>query len=141
MNHLTRPEIRPLAMQSIGDLYGTVDDVLRFGRRLFGGEVFDRPETAELMWRRFHRFGLPTGMASLRAPSWPIEYGLGMMRFELSRLLAGGQRLPGLIGHTGSTGSWLWYCPELSLLIAGTVDQTRSATAPFRVVPRSLSGL
>jgi CubicO group peptidase (beta-lactamase class C family) len=131
----------PLAMQSFGDLYSTVDDVLRFGRALFSAEVFDDPATGGMMWRRFHRFGVPRSMAGLRAPSWPIEYGLGVMRFALSRPLAGGRRLPALIGHTGSTGSWLWYSPELGLLSAGTVDQTSAATVPFRVVPPALSGL
>jgi CubicO group peptidase (beta-lactamase class C family) len=134
-------EDRPLAMRSFGDLYGTVDDVLRFGRALFTGSVFAAPATAGLMWESFHRFGFPRGMAALRAPSWPIEYGLGMMRFALSRWLTSGLRIPGLIGHTGSTGSWLWYCPELRLLLAGTVDQTGAATVPFRLVPRALAGL
>lgn len=132
---------RPLAMQSNGDLYGTTEDVLRFGRALFTGEVFENPDTQNIMGRHFTRFGFPRGMAALRAPSWPIEYGLGMMRFKLSRLLAGGLRLPALIGHTGSTGSWLWYCPQLHLLIAGTVDQSREAPTPFRLVPRALAGL
>jgi CubicO group peptidase (beta-lactamase class C family) len=132
---------RPLAMQSFGDLYGTVDDVLRFGRALFTGELFDKPATAELMWQRFNRFGFPRGLASLRAPSWPIEYGLGVMRFELSRLLAGGLTIPTLIGHTGSTGSWLWYAPQLGLITAGTVDQTAAAAVPFRPVTRALAGL
>lgn len=132
---------RPLAMRSFGDLYATVEDVIRFGRALFTGEVFDDPATVRLMSRRFHRFGFPRGVATLRAPSWPIEYGLGLMRFRLSRALAGGMRIPGLIGHTGSTGSWLWYSPRLSLLVAGTVDQADAAAAPFRLVPRALAGL
>ncbi|MFH1329442.1 MAG: serine hydrolase domain-containing protein [Actinomycetota bacterium] len=134
-------EGRPLALASFGDLYGTIDDLLRFGRALFSGAVFDDPGTGEVMWGRFNRFGFPRGMASLRAPSWPIEYGLGMMRFELSRWLAGGLRLPSLRGHTGSTGSWLWYAPQLRLVIAGTVDQAAAASVPFRVVPRALAGL
>lgn len=132
---------RPLAMRSFGDLYSTLDDVLSFGRALFTGRVFSDPATVQLMQARFNRFGFPFGMAALRAPSWPIEYGLGMMRFEISRLLAGGMRIPPLVGHTGSTGSWLWFCPPLELLIAGTVDQASAATAPFRVVPRALAGL
>ncbi len=64
-----------------------------------------------------------------------------MMRFAPSRWLAGGLRIPALIGHTGSTGSWLWHAPRLGFLLAGTVDQTRAATVPFRVVPRALAGL
>ena len=62
-----------------------------------------------------------------------------MMRFEISRLVAGGRRIPGVIGHTGSSGSWLWYCRELDLVLAGTVDQTRGATIPFRKVPTVLT--
>lgn len=132
---------RPLALRSLGDLYGTVGDVLRFGRALFTSAVFDDPATLELMVRRFHRFGFPRSAATVRAPSWPIEYGLGVMRFALSRALAGGRRLPGLVGHTGSTGSWLWHCPELGLVLAGTVDQSTAVTVPFRPVPNALAGL
>jgi CubicO group peptidase (beta-lactamase class C family) len=132
-------EDRPMAMASFGDLYATTDDVLCFGRALFGEGLFDHSATGELMWRRLRRFGFPRSMASLRAPSWPIEYGLGMMRFELSRWLAGGMRLPAVLGHTGSTGSWLWYAPQLHMVIAGTVDQATAASVPFRVVPRALA--
>lgn len=132
---------RPLALRSFGDLYSTVNDMLQFGRRLFKAEVFQERATADVMWRHFNRFGFPRGMASLRSPSWPIEYGRGVMRFELPRLLAAGRRMPALVGHTGSTGSWLWHSPELGLLITGTVDQTNAAAVPFRSVPRSLAGL
>lgn len=63
------------------------------------------------------------------------------MRFDLPRWLTAGQHIPTLIGHTGSTGSWLWHIPDLRLLTAGTVDQTTAATVPFRVVPRALAQL
>jgi hypothetical protein len=49
--------------------------------------------------------------------------------------------LPVLLGHTGSTGSWLWHCPDLGLVLAGTVDQASAATVPFRPVPNALAGL
>jgi D-alanyl-D-alanine carboxypeptidase len=132
---------RPLALRSIGDLYGTTADVLRFGRALFTGEVFADQATAGLMSRRFRRFGLPRSMAAIAAPAWPIEYGLGMMRFAPSRAAAAGRRLPPLLGHTGSTASWLWYSPPLGLLLAGTADQARRAAFPFRVIPAALRGL
>jgi CubicO group peptidase (beta-lactamase class C family) len=132
---------RPLMLASTGDLYATVDDVLEFGRAFFTGRFFADSETARILIDRFRRFGLPHDMVTVRAPSWPIEYGLGVMRFQISRWLAGGRRIPGLIGHTGSTGSWLWFCPELELLIAGTVDQTMAPTVPFRIVPRYVAGM
>lgn len=132
---------RPLALASVGDLYSTTHDLLRFGRGLFAGEVFEHPRTLGLMSERFNRFGFPRRLSNVRAPSWPIEYGLGLMRFELGRLLAGGLRLPPLMGHTGSTGSWLWYLPDHGALVAGTVDQATGAAVPFRAVPRALSSL
>jgi hypothetical protein len=48
-------------------------------------------------------------------------------------------RLTAVLGHTGSTGSWLWHAPQLQIVIAGTVDQATAASVPFRVVPRALA--
>jgi CubicO group peptidase (beta-lactamase class C family) len=128
-------------MQSLRDLYATTTDVLRFGRALFDGAVFADEATGLLMQRRFHRFGIPRSMAAIASPAWPIEYGLGMMRFAPSRLAAAGRRLPPLLGHTGSTASWLWYSPPLGLLVAGTLDQATKAAFPFRAIPAALRGL
>lgn len=63
------------------------------------------------------------------------------MRFAPSRLLTFGRRVPPLVGHTGSTGSWLWHCPQLGLMLAGTVGQATAVTVPFRQVPKALAGL
>ncbi|MCJ7726052.1 MAG: beta-lactamase family protein [Acidimicrobiia bacterium] len=132
---------RPKALRSLGDLYGTTGDVLRFGRALFSEGVFEDRATGELMYRRFNRFGLPRSVAAIASPAWPIEYGLGMMRFAPSRSMAMGRRLPPLLGHTGSTASWLWYSPSLGLLLAGTADQATKAALPFRAIPLALHGL
>jgi D-alanyl-D-alanine carboxypeptidase len=129
---------RPMALRSLGDLFATTSDVLRFGRALFSEQIFEDRATGELMYRKFNRFGVPRSRASIASPAWPIEYGLGMMRFAPSRALAMGKRLPPLLGHTGSTGSWLWYSPPLGLLLAGTVDQATKAALPFRTIPLTL---
>jgi CubicO group peptidase (beta-lactamase class C family) len=132
---------RPQALRSIGDLYATTGDVLRFGRALFSGQVFEHAATGELMHRRFRRFGFPRSAAAIASPAWPIEYGLGMMRFAPSRAMSMGRRLPPLLGHTGSTASWLWYSPPLGLLLAGTADQAARASLPFRAIPLALRRL
>jgi CubicO group peptidase (beta-lactamase class C family) len=132
---------RPMALRSLGDLFSTTADVLRFGRALFSGRVFEDPATGRLMHQRFHRFGFPRTMAAIASPAWPIEYGLGMMRFAPSRPMAMGRRLPPLLGHTGSTASWLWFSPPLGLLLAGTADQATRAALPFRTIPLALRGL
>ncbi len=135
------PLHRPQAMRSVGaqgGIVSTAQDGLAFLRALLGGEVFQDPQTLELMTGRWHRFGLPLDAAALRAPSWPIEYGLGIMRFRLPRILNGMRHMPAVLGHTGSTGSWLFFAPELDVYLAGTVDEVTSGAVPYRLVPKLL---
>jgi D-alanyl-D-alanine carboxypeptidase len=92
-------------------------------------------------------FGADGGMVAtldpvaLQLPSWPIEYGLGIMRFRLPAPLNGFRPMPALLGHTGSTGSWLFYCPELDMMLAGTVSQANAAALPYRLLPRLIRAL
>lgn len=133
-----RPLDLPRALRSFPSLYSTADDQLRFLHALVGGEVFESAATLELMQQRWNRFGFPRDAAALRAPSWPAEYAVGIMRFQLPRLLTPRQRMPAVIGHTGSTGSWLFYCAELDLLLCGTVNQASAGAVPYRVTPTLL---
>lgn len=129
----------PQVLTSLRSIYSTVSDQIASLRALLSGEFFDDPATLELMQQRWKRFGQPLDAAALRAPSWPIEYGLGMMRFALPRALTPFRPIPPVVGHTGSTGSWLFYCPAYDLLLAGTVDQATAGAVPFRtVVPKVL---
>jgi hypothetical protein len=61
-----------------------------------------------------------------------------MMRFRVARFFAPGRRPVTLVGHSGSTGSWLFHCPELGVLLAGTVDQATAGPVPFRLQPKIL---
>jgi D-alanyl-D-alanine carboxypeptidase len=134
----------PLAMRSMGPdggLVATAEDALAFLRALTRGEVFDDPATLALMQERWNRFCLSLDPAALRTPGWPIEYGLGMMRFRLPRLFTPFRPMPAVVGHTGSSGSWLFHSPLLDLLLVGTVDEASSGAGPFRFVPRLLKVL
>ena len=135
-----RPLHIPQAMSSFRDLYSTLDDTIAFLRALVRGEVFEDPATLDLMTSRWMRFGFPRDMAALRAPGWPIRYGLGMMRFRfrIPRVRTPDGEVPELIGHSGSTGSWLFWCPQLDLFLSGTVDQATAGPLPFRFLPRLL---
>ncbi len=127
----------PLAMRSFGDLISTVDDQLRFMRSLMRGEVFDDPATLILMTGHWNTFGFSLNPVRL-SPGWPIEYGLGMMRFKIPRLFSPFRSVPAVVGHSGATGSWLFYCEELDLLLAGTVNQLSAGAVPFRFLPKIL---
>jgi D-alanyl-D-alanine carboxypeptidase len=124
------------SMASQGGLVGTAADAIAFLRLLLAGDLFERPETLHHMQARWNRFGLPRDRTAMMAPGWPIEYGLGILRYRVPRLLSLGRRTPLLVGHTGSSGSWLFHAPEHDLYLAGTVDQTTAAAVPYRLAPR-----
>ena len=126
---------KPKAMRAFGDLNSTASDLTAFMSALIGGKVFDKPETFSLMGSTFNTFGFAL---SPIAPGWPIQYGMGMMRFRMPRWLPPFRPVPELIGHTGAVGSWLFYCPKLDIITAGTVSQVTAAAAPFRVLPEVL---
>jgi CubicO group peptidase (beta-lactamase class C family) len=137
----------PLLMRSTWAIYSTVADTMSFLRALTDGSAFDDPATSTSMHRRWNRFGVPLDRAALQLPTWPIEYGLGIMRFH-DPLLKFLQRMPhklvpiypapAVIGHTGSTGSWLFHCPTLKLMLSGTVDQANAGALPYRLIPKIL---
>lgn len=131
---------RPRCLSSLGDLYSTAEDSLAFLRAVLSGRVFDDPATAGLMQGRWNTFGFSLSRTP-RSPTWPIEYGLGIMRLRMPRLLRPFFRTPTIVGHTGVSGSWLFYSPERDLFLAGTVDQTAAAPLPFRFVPKVPSAL
>ena len=67
-----------------------------------------------------------------------MQYGLGTMLFRLPGLAATATGLTALWGHSGSTGSFLYYSPDDDLYIAGTIDQTEAKAKPFSIMRRVL---
>jgi len=125
------------AMRSFNDLYGTTNDLLRFMAALVDGTAFEDPATARLMTAHWNPLAFSLSLRPV-GPGWPMEYGLGMTRVKVSRWLTPLRPIPEMIGHTGVTGSWVFHCPELDVITAGTVDQATAAALPYRFVPRLL---
>lgn len=128
----------PLFMRSIWGIYSTAADTLAFLRHFVHDEVFKDPGTLVSMQKHWNRFGFPFDRAALRAPGWPIEYGLGIMRFRLPRVFNPIHPMPSVLGHTGSTGCWLFYCPQLDMMLTGSVDEVTAGALPYRIVPKIL---
>jgi hypothetical protein len=61
---------------------------------------------------------------------FPLRYGYGLMDFKLPRFFSL-RPTPEFIGHSGSTGSFAFTCPEKSLYLAGTLNQIASPSKPF----------
>lgn len=129
----------PLLMRSVRGIYSTAADTMSFLRLLMRGEVFQNPETLAAMQNSWYPFGFPLDRAALRAPGWPVKYGIGIMRFRLPRVFTPTAAMPSILGHTGSTGCWLFYCPEWDVLLSGSVDEVTAGAVPYRTVPRILN--
>jgi len=128
-------------LSSIADLNSTSTDLIRFLRALTRGGLFRDPDTWPRMGARWHGFGFPRDRAALRQPGWPIDYGLGVMRFQLPRFVPPFRTLPAVIGHSGSTGTWLFHAPEPDLYLVGSVSQIEAGAVPYRIVPKILQAV
>jgi D-alanyl-D-alanine carboxypeptidase len=92
-----------------GGLLTTADDLLQFMEALNTGKLINRTSYE--------------AMQQWVPESRGMEYGFSLRKFRLRGLFP---LLPDLtlIGHSGSTGSYMYYCPELEVYLAGTFNQT-----------------
>lgn len=108
-----------------GGVISNLTDQMTFMRALVAGDLFEDPATWSRMRERFARV------------FFPVEYGLGVMRYAPSRLMSPMFPVPPLYGHTGSTATWLFHCPDLGVVTAGAFD-VGQPPLPYRFLPRAL---
>ncbi len=92
-----------------GGLFTTANDLIKFQSALFSGKVISNESLA--------------AMQQWIPESWGMFYGFGLRKIVFRKLFP---TLPNLnvIGHSGSTGSFMYYCPLLDIYLAGTLNQT-----------------
>jgi CubicO group peptidase (beta-lactamase class C family) len=103
-----------------GGIFSTVGETLVFLRAFFDGKLF-APQFFDRMMRRWN------------AIFFPMQYGYGMMRIKLPRVFSPFRPLPELIGHSGSTGAFAYYCPKKALYLVGTVNQITAQRRAFQL--------
>lgn len=108
-----------------GGIISTLGDQVRFIQALVNSEIFDDSATWQRMQQRWSRV------------FFPVDYGLGVMRYAPPRWMSPAFRIPPVVGHSGSTATWLFHCPELDIVLAGTFDVAQPQL-PFRFIPRVL---
>lgn len=101
-----------------GGLVSTSQEVFIFLDAFFSGQLFDIKHIENPEFRALQFF--------------PLEYGSGMMKMQLSFLMSPLIDAPEIRGHSGSTGSFAFYCPERQVYIIGTINQVK--TQPFQVI-------
>lgn len=113
----------PQAMASFGcdgGMVSTTGDMLRFLEAFFTGKLFEPSwiQTAA-EWRRIF---------------FPLQYGVGFMRFQLPRIFTLFRKTPEFFGHSGASGTVAFYAPELDLYVCAAVNQTKYRDLPFRLL-------
>lgn len=123
LNYKTGPLHIPKAMASFGPdggIVSTVNESMVFLKAFFNGGLFPREYVAEFnSWNRVF---------------FPLEYGLGVMRFKLPRVFSGFKPFPEFIGHSGLSGAFAYYCPVKDLYFTGTVNQIDKPGTSFKMM-------
>jgi D-alanyl-D-alanine carboxypeptidase len=107
-----------------GGLVSTADDLIKFQQALFSGKIISI-ETLKIM---------QNWIPETRG----MDYGFGLRKVIFKKLFP---TLPDLtiIGHSGSTGSFMFYCPELDIYLAGTLNQTDEVKDSVVLMVKALS--
>lgn len=92
-----------------GGLGSTASDLNKFQQALFSGKIISYETLAE--------------MQNWTPETRGMEYGYGLRKISFKKLFP---VLPDLtvVGHSGITGSFMYYCPVLDVYLAGTLNQT-----------------
>ncbi len=117
----------PLAMASVqadGGVVSTLDDGLAFLDAFFGGRLFPAALLAEMAldWHRIF---------------FPLQYGTGIMRFSMPRVLTGFRAVPPFVGHSGASGTVMFRAADLGLTVVGTVNQAKHRSMPYQLMVRA----
>lgn len=104
-----------------GGMVSTIEDGLKFLKNFMEGKLFTHPSTLERMKKWVKIF-------------FPLQYGLGLMRYKLPRFFSPFSETPELIGHSGSTSSFLFHSDLGQLLVCGTLNQIENQSRPFRLM-------
>jgi len=103
-----------------GGIVTTAEEMIIFLKALNEGKIINR-DTLESM-HTWHKL------------EFPIQYGYGTMYFQLPWLIGKVTGLTPLWGHSGSTGSFLYYSEDHDLYVAGTINNVGSNIKPFMLI-------
>ncbi len=119
---------RPLMIASAGAAGGCIStprDLMVFSKAFWGGKLFDS--------------SLFKGLAvykRLQASKGPIHYGGGYMEIPLEGMVTMFMGKGELLGHSGTTGSFVFYYPREDVHFVGDLTQVSNPALPIRFVMR-----
>jgi D-alanyl-D-alanine carboxypeptidase len=110
-----------------GGIVSDLDDLMAFLRAHQKCRLFSSTHTRNLHeWRKM---------------TFPLQYGGGLMRFQLPSWMTLWQGSPELIGHSGASASFAYHVPEQDICLVGTYNQTDMPKRPFGFMMKVLKTL
>ena len=111
------------SLRASGGCVSTARDLMSFSKAFWGGKLVSTAILEQLA--DYKKLGL--GMS-------PIQYGGGYMRIPLGGLGTSFLTSGALLGHSGTTGSFMFYYPQQDLHFVGDLSQFADPGAPIRFV-------
>lgn len=102
-----------------GGLVTTTEDLIRFFKAFNDDAIVSKQTRMEMQQWVYEAEG--------------IKYGFGLRKVSFEELFDEKTDLQ-LIGHTGSTASYLWYCPQLDTYLVGTLNQVEASKITIHLV-------
>jgi D-alanyl-D-alanine carboxypeptidase len=100
-----------------GGIVSTAEEMIIFLKALKEGRIVSE-DTLKLM-HNWHKL------------QFPFQYGFGTRYFKLPPFISKVMKVSPLWGHSGSTGSFLYYSEDQDLYMAGSIDQVDAKIKPF----------
>jgi D-alanyl-D-alanine carboxypeptidase len=117
----------PKAMSSFkadGGIVSTTEESIVFLKSFFNGTFFPKEYLNELYeWNKI---------------MYPLENGIGLMRFNLPKSFTMGKNVPILYGHSGLSGAFAYYAPETETYYTGTVNQINKPGTSYKLLVKIL---
>lgn len=115
------------SFQADGGAVSTAPEALRFLRSFMRGELFPAADLDEITstWRRV---------------MMPLTYGTGIMRFSVPRYMTL-KAVPEMIGHSGASGTLLYYVPSKDVYLVGALNQLAKRSMPYRAASELLGAI
>ncbi len=126
----------PVAEFYVGDM--VLSSIQSLSADWGGGGLVSTTQDLIRFFKAFNEDEIVKNNTRLAMQSWVYEtenmqYGFGIRQVTIKDIKDEGKNLM-LIGHTGSTASFLWYCPELDTYIAGTLNQLEASKSTMSLV-------
>jgi D-alanyl-D-alanine carboxypeptidase len=120
--------IIPRAMSSFGPdggIISTSKDLMTFLNAFFEGNIIPIEYIEKMqIWNRIF---------------YPLESGIGIHRLKLPWIFSPFKPIPEIIGHSGLSGAFAYFCPKKNLYMTGTVNQISNPDISFKLMIKILN--